>query len=180
MNERRCFSVMRSQHDGSECQLVAHSIRAGKIDQLQHAKGSFVNNIGINLKRILLSIIGLASLGVGIIGIWVPGLPTTIFVLIALWCLGQSNPRLQRRLYEIRWLKPVLVEADLFRIHRAVRFRSKIVAQSCAWGMGIGTILLTGPGPLWVVVLVAALSCSAFMVWIPTYVPADQNQPIGE
>ena len=139
-----------------------------------------MNKIGVNLKRILLAAIGLVSLGVGIIGIWVPGLPTTIFVLVALWCFGQSSPRLQRRLYQIRWLQPVLVEADLFRLHRAVRLRSKIVAQSCAWGMTAATMVLLGPGPMGIVVLLAALSCTVFMFWIPTYNPTNHPQQMTD
>lgn len=37
--------------------------------------------------------LAVASLSLGIIGIFVPGLPTTVFVLIAGWAAARSSPR---------------------------------------------------------------------------------------
>lgn len=138
-----------------------------------------MHKAGTNLRRIVLASVGLLSLGIGIVGVWVPGLPTTVFLLIALWCFGQSSPRLQRRLYGIKWLQPFLAEADTFRTHRAVRLRSKITAQLFAWLMSGVTLLLTGPGPVWVLTVIAALSCTIFMVRIPTYIPRNDQQQIA-
>lgn len=41
------------------------------------------------------STFGLAAVGVGAIGIVVPGLPTTVFFIIAAWAFSKSSPRLE-------------------------------------------------------------------------------------
>lgn len=45
--------------------------------------------------RIVWSVFGLAAVGVGAIGIIVPGLPTTVFFIIAAWAFSKSSPRLE-------------------------------------------------------------------------------------
>jgi len=50
------------------------------------------------LIRILLIIFGLIFTGFGLIGIVVPGLPTTIFLIIAAACFVRSSPTLYNKL----------------------------------------------------------------------------------
>ena len=39
---------------------------------------------------------GLVSVGLGGLGIIVPGLPTTVFFIVAAWCFSKSSPRLEQ------------------------------------------------------------------------------------
>ena len=41
------------------------------------------------------TLVGLASVGVGGVGIIVPGLPTTVFFIVAAWAFSKSHPRLE-------------------------------------------------------------------------------------
>ena len=52
----------------------------------------------ILLIRILLIIFGLIFTGFGLVGIVVPGLPTTIFLIIAAACFVRSSPTLYNKL----------------------------------------------------------------------------------
>ena len=42
--------------------------------------------------------LGIALVGVGAVGAVLPGLPTTIFLIGAVWCFGRSCPWMERKL----------------------------------------------------------------------------------
>mgnify|MGYP002045026311 FL=1 len=46
--------------------------------------------------RYLLLVIGFIFVAVGFIGVLVPGLPTTVFMIMAAWCFAKSSPRFER------------------------------------------------------------------------------------
>jgi uncharacterized membrane protein YbaN (DUF454 family) len=49
---------------------------------------------------------GLCCVGMGAAGVFIPGLPTTIFLIIASWCFAKSCPPLERWLKELKLFKP--------------------------------------------------------------------------
>lgn len=108
--------------------------------------------------------------GLAIAGAILPGLPTTPFLLVALWAFARSSPTLTAWLERVPLLQSALKEAHRFEARRAVRPSVKLTALAFAWG---STLLagLTAPGwtsPLPLIVGAAALSATAFMLWIPT------------
>ncbi len=54
--------------------------------------------------------IGLLSLGLGIVGAFLPLLPTTCFVLLSAWCFAKSSPVWHQRLRNNRLLGPAIVQ----------------------------------------------------------------------
>ena len=46
--------------------------------------------------RYLLIVSGFIFVAVGFIGVLVPGLPTTVFMIMAAWCFAKSSPRFER------------------------------------------------------------------------------------
>lgn len=56
--------------------------------------------------------VGLASAGLGWIGVFVPGLPTTIFLIIASYCFTRSCPWLEDRLLRIPLFAPYMKVLD--------------------------------------------------------------------
>ena len=75
--------------------------------------------------RALLWFAGSVSLILGLIGVVLPGLPTTPFVLLAAACYAKASPKLHARLLKHRWFGPML--RDWERDHSLTR-RTKTVA----------------------------------------------------
>jgi uncharacterized membrane protein YbaN (DUF454 family) len=69
--------------------------------------------------------LGYTSLVLGIIGIVLPLLPTTPFVILAAWCFARSNPALAKWLYEHPRFGTLLTT---WRDQRAIPPRAKIYA----------------------------------------------------
>lgn len=75
-------------------------------------------------------IVGMVSLAVGVIGIFVPVLPTTPFLLVSAW----SFLRTSKRLYS--WLMNHRVLGSYIRnyiLHRGTTLRAKIVSLTALW-----------------------------------------------
>ncbi|WP_242650937.1 YbaN family protein [Yoonia tamlensis] len=54
--------------------------------------------------------IGWAALGLGIIGVVLPVLPTTPFVILAAFAFGKGSERLQQRLHDHATFGPIIAE----------------------------------------------------------------------
>ena len=88
-------------------------------------------------KWIYLSVGGL-SLLLGIVGIFLPLLPATPFLLLSAFCFSQGHPGLHAWLLNHRLLGPPLVDWEK---NRVIRPRSKFVAL-CMIAIGVATVWL--------------------------------------
>jgi len=64
------------------------------------------------LQRWLLVAGGVALVGIGAVGVFLPGLPTTVFLIGASWCFTRSCPWLEERLIRIPLFRPFFVYLD--------------------------------------------------------------------
>ena len=89
--------------------------------------------------KILLIVLGFINLGIGIVGIILPVLPTTPFVLLAAACFSSSSPRLARRLEASKLLGAYLRH---WRTHEGVPVTIKRRAIIWLWVSLIVSALL--------------------------------------
>ena len=83
------------------------------------------------MKKIILLSLGWICVGLGFIGIFVPGLPTTIFLIVALWAFTKSSKKLRVWLLNHKKFGPFLRD---WQEHRVVPLRAKIlmvILQTC-------------------------------------------------
>ncbi len=76
-------------------------------------------------QRALLIAFGWLNIGVGMVGVVVPGLPTTVFIIIALWAFSKSSRRFQVWLWWHPHLGPPV--RNWYR-HKVIPTRAKILA----------------------------------------------------
>lgn len=88
--------------------------------------------------RGLLWAAGTVSLVLGLIGVLLPGLPTTPFVLLAAACYARASPRLHRWMLEHRWIGPLLRD---WEANRSLTRRTKTLA--------VGSMLLMVSFSIW-------------------------------
>lgn len=113
------------------------------------------------LMRLLYLVLGVLLLITGIIGIFVPLMPTTVFLIMAAWCFSKSSQRLENWLLGHAVLGPVVIN---WRDHGVIPARAKLLACT---GMALGfTIFVVTVNPSWwLFLLVAAfIGCCAWYV----------------
>lgn len=77
------------------------------------------------LSRLLYAILAYVSLGIGLVAIVVPGLPTTEFILLAAWAATRSSPRLSAWLENHRLFGPIIYN---WRNGKVIKRRAKVSA----------------------------------------------------
>lgn len=120
-------------------------------------------------KLVYIAIGSLATV-LAIAGAMLPGLPTTPFLLIALWAFARSSARLLAWLEQLPLLRHALVEARRFEERRTIRRGVKLTAIGTAWGSVLFTGLVSGfSSPVLLgIVGAAALGGTFAMWWFPT------------
>ena len=122
-----------------------------------------------HFKRWALVAAGLLSLVLAVLGVVLPGLPTTPFVLMAAACFAKASPRLHHWLVNHRQLGPMVRD---WEAHRSLPLRIKWLSTTLMTAM----VLLSAwqfRGQPWLQVSLLTLGAlGAWVVWrIPTRQP---------
>ncbi len=120
--------------------------------------------------RWLLLLAAVACLAMGIIGIFVPGLPTTVFILMAGACAARSSARLHGWLWRHRLFGGMLRNwaAGGF-VSRKAKWSASITMAVCA------VIMLLVPAPGWAKLLsISCMACVLAWLWCRPEPPAPR------
>jgi uncharacterized protein len=106
------------------------------------------------LQRALLIIAGTLSVVLGAIGIFLPMLPTTPFLLLAAVCFARSSPRMLHWLTHNRWFGSYIRN---YREGRGMPRLEKYLTIAALW-LTIGITILFFTTVLWVELTLAAIA----------------------
>ncbi len=118
--------------------------------------------------RIILAALGFLSLGIAIIGIVLPGIPTTGPVLLAAYFFSRSSERFDQWLVEHRVFGPIVRD---WRAGLGFTTRAKVVsiiAIAVTFSITVGFAISNPPVRIGLVML--ALAISTYILRLPTKV----------
>jgi uncharacterized membrane protein YbaN (DUF454 family) len=99
--------------------------------------------------------LGIISLGLGLLGVFLPVLPTTPFLLLSAGLFARSSDKLYN------WLlnhKVLGVYIRSFLIEKSMPLRVKIYAVTMMWATMLCTVFLVLNGKLWLQVVLLAVA----------------------
>ena len=85
-----------------------------------------------SLRKWLLIAAGVVALGLGVIGVFIPLLPTTPFLLLAAACFFRSSGRLYTWLIHHKWFGAYI---RYYREYKAITLRAKVVTLLLLWSV---------------------------------------------
>jgi uncharacterized membrane protein YbaN (DUF454 family) len=91
--------------------------------------------------RVVLLAVGHGCVALGVIGAFLPIMPTTVFLIVAASCYARASSRLYNRLLAHRVFGPMIRD---WQLHRAMTVRSKVIALGAivaAFGVTLGFAL---------------------------------------
>lgn len=124
-----------------------------------------VANVLTGWRRWLYVSLGCVFLGLASVGAFLPGLPTTPFLILASYFLIRSSPRLHRRMLQSKTFGPLLRDWER---HRGLTRRVKYIAiAACTLTIGLSIWLGGLPWPAQVLVAAAG----AYGIWFVARLP---------
>ena len=116
--------------------------------------------------RLIYIVIGGLAVLLGVIGIFLPLLPTTPFLLVAAWAFAKSSPRLEHWLITHPRLGPPLRD---WRERRAIPARAKVIAVT-AMAASLAYVLFVPSIPAYgkIGAAIVLACCATFIVTRPS------------
>ena len=129
---------------------------------------------GNKIVKILLITAGTISLAVGAIGVFLPIIPTTPFLLLTAACYLRSSKRMHRWLLNNKWFGEYIRN---YQEGRGIPLKTKIAALAMLWAtIGFSTVFMLNrllPEqlvlPMQIIMIAVAIAVSAHILKLPTF-----------
>ena len=122
------------------------------------------------MKRTILISLGWLCVGLGFVGVFVPGIPTTIFLIIALWAFTKSSEKLRQWLLNHKRFGPIL---NNWQEHKVVPRRAKILMVVL---MSLAVILFYYSSQsliLTIGLIIILVSVAIYVISLPSKIPEN-------
>ncbi|MFH6953096.1 YbaN family protein [Pseudoalteromonas sp. XMcav1-K] len=117
-------------------------------------------------------VIGLVSLLLGVLGVFLPLLPTTPFVLLSAFCFSKSSTRMHSWLLNHRIFGQLITD---WEAHGVIRTKIKVIATSSMLLL-VSYPLFFIPFPIWLKAIVVICIVSVLLfIWSRPSKPSDNQ-----
>lgn len=131
-----------------------------------------------DMKRILLIVCGTLCVAAGVLGMFLPVLPTTPLLLLAAFCYARSSERFYRWLMTNRWFGEYLRN---YRDGKGIPLKQKILTIVLLW-LTIGYAALSVVPLWWEKLLLFGIACGVtiHLIRIKTFKAEAKDQALRE
>lgn len=120
---------------------------------------------------VILTIIGWLAVALGTLGVFLPLLPTTPFILLAAWCFARSSPRFHHWLLYRSWFGGYLRHWQRYKAMPPGAKLRAIMVILLTFGVSLWLVNM-----LWVRLLLLAILCGLLVfLWRIPVVDAEQQ-----
>lgn len=124
------------------------------------------------IARLFWTGLGLMAVGMGGLGVIVPGLPSTVFFIVAAWAFSKSNPRLEAWVLGLPRVGPLVRD---YRAGLGMPRSAKITATvMIVFFVGLSALIVDGTVLPWVIVAAGVVGVSVVWFWVATKGTAEQ------
>jgi len=123
--------------------------------------------------RVVYFSLGWFFFALGVIGLLLPVVPTTPFMLLALWAFSESSEKFHNWLYYHKFFGPPLQK---WKQYRVIPLPAKVISVSFM-SISLGYVMLYVPISIWVKAIVALVMVYGawFILTKPSYPPQEES-----
>lgn len=123
--------------------------------------------------KVLLLCFGTLCVALGVLGIFLPVLPTTPFLLLAAYCYGRSSERFYRWLITNRWCGEYIRN---YREGKGIPLRKKILSILLLW-MTIGYTIVFAVSQGWIRLILLGIAAGVTLHLLKTKTLRPETRP---
>jgi len=127
----------------------------------------------MDIRKAVLIFAGTVFVGLGVLGMFLPLVPTTVFLLMAAYCYSRSSDRFHGWLLSNRLFGKYISN---YKSGRGISVRQKVSTLSALW-LSIGFSIWMLGGGFWATLFLAAVAIgvTVHILWIKTYRPEEET-----
>ena len=124
------------------------------------------------MKKIILITIGWSCVGLAFVGTFVPGIPTTIFLIVALWAFAKSSKKFHSWLLNHKRFGPILQN---WETHKVVPRKAKIlmvilqISAVIIFHYSLQNIYLTA------ILIITLIFVARYVLSLPSELPVNEK-----
>lgn len=129
----------------------------------------------MDIRKAFLIFCGTVCVGLGVLGMFLPLMPTTVFLLMAAYCYSRSSDRFHNWLVNNRWLGKYI---NSYRSGQGISVRQKVTTITILWA-SIGFSIWFVAASFWPTLFLAAVAIGVtiHLLWIKTATAKEPAAP---
>lgn len=123
----------------------------------------------MDIRKAVLIFVGTVCVGLGVLGMFLPLMPTTVFLLMAAYCYSRSSERFHTWLLTNRLFGSYIKN---YKSGKGISLRQKVSTITILWAsIGLSIWMLAASWGVNLLLLAVAIGVTLHLLWIKTHRP---------